>query len=282
MAATYGLSQVSAGDGKEQQNQAMMSSLVHDAPSKKRSRAYFDYEADTPSSFLSDKSANRQTPVKRLQPSLASTSSQKTDPKSNDNSAAVILGVSWQILPSHDDPEDARDPIFASAVRGWERFIENHYSCLNQAKIFLEHKGHNIYIVLGSRPGTRLKVRDSNLENTLMFEGGNDYSHFPEPTKGAGFNPADECDAQFYLFTSDLLQARLIADDWETCVKKVWSGEFASNAKPIVASRGPSLATQPASQIDVSAIQSNGHSSKPTMTANPNTVSEHGGMDIDN
>lgn len=293
MATTYGLSAVSAGTGQEQQHLSMVSSHFHNAPSRKRSRAYFDYETDSHANGHTPTTVSRcenatiaEKPVKRLQSLLAPRSSEETDSKGNinSNSVPVLLGVSWQVLPSHDDPENAHDSKLASAVRGWERFIENHFLCLDQAKIFLEHKGHNIYVVLGSKPGTRLKVRDIDFESELMFQGGNDYSHFPDPenqpVKKSSFDPADERDAQFYLFTSDLSQASLIADDWETCVKKISSGDFSSNTGPIVASRGPTFAAQSASH-GVPAIQPNVHDSKSATIETPRPISEHGSMEID-
>lgn len=92
------------------------------------------------------------------------------------------LGISWQYV-STDDKD------MAAAIRGWEKYINNHYArYIHDARILLKHKGLNAYLVSSAS--------------------------------------RDACNSSqsWYLFNEDLSEARLVASDWTTCRQRLgWS-----------------------------------------------------------
>lgn len=118
-----------------------------------------------------------------------SASAGPADPLIDD--ATRLLGISWQQI-------SVEDKDIAAAIRGWERYINNHYSrSMQQAQILLQHRGLNVYLV--SAQSSVAVPPAFNIEQAG-----------PPKTQ-----------QQFYLFNEDLTEAQLIANDWNTCVQNL-------------------------------------------------------------
>lgn len=134
-------------------------------------------------------------------PRSPSSSSSMEEPQVD--SFTQMLGISWQRI-STDDKD------MAAAVRGWEKYINNHYSrYIQDSQILLKHKGLNAYLVTS---------RSSSDTSTSNHFGGKDVS-----------------ENLFYLFNEDLTEARLVASDWQTCAKRLRCSpiEFAEGSEVI-------------------------------------------------
>ncbi|PGG95503.1 hypothetical protein AJ79_10023 [Helicocarpus griseus UAMH5409] len=110
--------------------------------------------------------------------SLASSSFNSQEPHVDD--FTHMLGISWQRVSRTDDD-------VAAAVRGWERYIQNHFADhIQEAEILLKHRGLTAYLVAGRPSATS--------SNTV-----------------------------FYLFSEDLTEARLVGNSWEACLRNLRS-----------------------------------------------------------
>ncbi|KAJ9213925.1 hypothetical protein DTO166G4_4536 [Paecilomyces variotii] len=97
-----------------------------------------------------------------------------------------LLGISWQKVDHDGD--------MAPAVRGWEKYIDNHYARhLQGAQILLKNRSMNVYLV-AARSLTQAT----------------------SSTSGAGAS-------SFYLFSDDLAQGQLVGSNWETCLQNLRS-----------------------------------------------------------
>lgn len=122
-----------------------------------------------------------------------------------------LLGISWQRIPTDD-----RD--IAAAIRGWERYINNHYArYIQNSEIILKHKGLNAYVVAARAPA----FTSNGWANASL--------------------PASESSIVFYLFNEDLTEARLVASDWETCAARLRCAPiaFEEGSEVITASNRP-------------------------------------------
>ena len=122
-----------------------------------------------------------------------------------------MLGISWQRI-STDDKD------MAAAIRGWEKYINNHYArYIQDSQIVLRHKGLNAYLVTSRPPVTAPNASSSYFcQNDTSFGG----------TKSENL---------FYLFNEDLTEARLVASDWQTCAKRLRCSpiEFAQGSEVV-------------------------------------------------
>ncbi|WEW54962.1 hypothetical protein PRK78_000389 [Emydomyces testavorans] len=117
--------------------------------------------------------------------------------------ATHLLGISWQRV-------NTDDPDVAAAVRGWEKFINNHFSqYLENAQIVLKHRGLNAYLVTARPPHSHPMDRN----HTSM----NGFSHDTEQP-------------YFYLFKDDLGEGQLVGKSWETCLRNLRSTPIAFEA----------------------------------------------------
>ncbi|KAL2367193.1 hypothetical protein RJ035_000709 [Blastomyces gilchristii] len=112
------------------------------------------------------------------------------------DSITLLLGISWQRVSRTDD-EDV-----AAALRGWERYIQNHYAAwIAQAEILLRHRGVGAFLVAGRVPAS--SSSSSSVPNTNTNIDAN----------GMG--------SRFYLFSEDLAEARLVGNDWDSCIRNL-------------------------------------------------------------
>lgn len=122
-------------------------------------------------------------PADGVTSSLSSTSSGPQIPLIDD--ATHLLGISWQRVSTEDKD-------MAAAVRGWERYINNHFSrFLGNAEILLKHRGLNAYLVT-ARP---------------TFNGLIDSS----------------APVYFYLFNEHLTEGQLVGTNWQACLHNLRS-----------------------------------------------------------
>ncbi|KKZ67778.1 hypothetical protein EMCG_06544 [[Emmonsia] crescens] len=106
----------------------------------------------------------------------------------------ILLGISWQRVSRTDDAD------IAAALRGWERYIQNHYAgWIAQAEILLRHRGVGAFLVAGRVP-TSTSTSSSSMLNA--------------DTNGSG-------GTRFYLFSEDLAEARLVGNDWDSCLRNL-------------------------------------------------------------
>ena len=91
-----------------------------------------------------------------------------------------LLGVGWTRISSNPDPD------YQKAIRGWEKYIENHYALTGVAVLATSKALDGAFLTL---------ARDH--ENIAL--------------------------RRFLLFKEDLSEARLIASDWGTCLMKLQS-----------------------------------------------------------
>ncbi|KAI1982507.1 hypothetical protein LOZ53_005511 [Ophidiomyces ophidiicola] len=110
--------------------------------------------------------------------------------------ATHLLGISWQRVNSEDQD-------IAAAVRGWEKFINNHFSrFLENAHILLKHRGFNAYLVTADPIG--------NDQTTVFNSPTNGFtSHIRQP--------------YFYLFNEDLMEGQLVGKGWDACLNNLRS-----------------------------------------------------------
>lgn len=109
-----------------------------------------------------------------------------TNPNSHTQAPAIdqfthLLGVGWTRISSNPDPD------YQKAVRGWEKYVENHYALTDVAVLATSKALDGAFLTL---------ARDH--ENKAL--------------------------RRFLLFKEDLSEARLIASDWGTCLMRLQSG----------------------------------------------------------
>jgi hypothetical protein len=115
-----------------------------------------------------------------------------------------LLGISWQHV-SHNDN-------LAPAVRGWEKYINNHFSrCLQSAHILLKNRSMDAYLVT-ARPvmGSTTTLLEDRASSSLRATSGN--------VSKATY---------FYLFTEDLSEAGLVGSTWDNCLQNLRSAPIA-------------------------------------------------------
>lgn len=101
-----------------------------------------------------------------------------------------ILGISWQRVESEDKD-------MAAAIRGWAKYIDNHYSsCIRDSKILLQHRGLNAYLAVGQPV-----VADIGMNG----------------------NGPEQAQKVFYLFNENLSEAQLVARSWDNCLQNLRS-----------------------------------------------------------
>ncbi|KAL1960917.1 hypothetical protein VTO42DRAFT_5901 [Malbranchea cinnamomea] len=180
---------------------------------------------DIPSAALQRKIQALTQPdtLRTSNPRSPSTSSRMENPQVD--SFTHLLGISWQCFSSDDKD-------LGAAIRGWEKYIDNHYSqYVRDSRIILKHKGLNAYLVTSQSPA----VACGNQKNpSYLWE--NDVS-IPTPES----RQTSDTSPQFYLFNEELSEARLVATDWETCVKRLRCSpiEFAEGSEVVKASDRP-------------------------------------------
>ncbi|EEP82390.1 predicted protein [Uncinocarpus reesii 1704] len=114
--------------------------------------------------------------------------------------ATLLLGISWQRV-------DTQDKDMASAVRGWEKYINNHFSTfLENAQILLKHRGLNAYLVT---------AQPANYHSMGVFD---------TPMNGFGHNVNEQ---HFYLFKEDLTEGQLVGKTWESSLANLKSNPIA-------------------------------------------------------
>ncbi|EAS32422.3 uncharacterized protein CIMG_03446 [Coccidioides immitis RS] len=117
--------------------------------------------------------------------------------------ATRLLGISWQRVSTEDKD-------MAAAVRGWERYINNHFApFLQNAQILLKHRGLNAYLV------TANPVNNYGMAICDM------------PMNGFSSSANQPC---FYLFTEDLTEGQLVGKNWESCLHNLQSTPIAFEA----------------------------------------------------
>ncbi|KAL2008346.1 hypothetical protein VTN00DRAFT_8328 [Thermoascus crustaceus] len=120
--------------------------------------------------------------------SSISTSFRPEEPRVDD--FTHMLGISWQRIGNDDD--------LAPAVRGWEKYINNHYSRhLQGAQILLKHRGLNAYLVSA------------------------------RPVGPSGFQMNGEASVSFYLFSDELTEAQLVGSNWDITLQNLRSSPIA-------------------------------------------------------
>ncbi|KAL1857915.1 hypothetical protein Plec18167_001681 [Paecilomyces lecythidis] len=101
-----------------------------------------------------------------------------------------LLGISWQKV-NHDGD-------MAPAVRGWEKYIDNHYARhLQGAHILLKNRSMNAYLVAARS--------------------------LTQATTSASGSSA----SSFYLFGDDLAEGQLVGSNWESCLQNLRSTPIA-------------------------------------------------------
>lgn len=116
--------------------------------------------------------SNPERPAKKLAPSA---------PAIDD--ATHLLGISWRRMPIGNDTKDDHDAT--AAIRGWERYIENHFP-FARPRILLQHRGLEAYLVSG-------RLQHSAAKN----------------------------DEAFLLFDQELAHARVIGYGWASCLDRL-------------------------------------------------------------
>ncbi|PGG95386.1 hypothetical protein GX51_08261 [Blastomyces parvus] len=127
----------------------------------------------------------------KRQPSSSSFSSHPLTPQEPQlDSITLLLGISWQRVSRTDDAD------VAAALRGWERYIQNHYSAwIAQAEILLRHRGLGAFLVAGRVPASSSSISNTNTNIDANCAG-----------------------THFYLFGEDLAEARRVGNDWDSCI----------------------------------------------------------------
>ncbi|OXV11067.1 hypothetical protein Egran_01174 [Elaphomyces granulatus] len=118
-----------------------------------------------------------------------------------------LLGISWQRVSHNDD--------LAPAVRGWEKYINNHFSrCLQSAHILLKNRSMNAYLVT-ARPimGSVTALPEDGASSSLCI------------------SSKATC---FYLFKEDLSEARLVGSTWDNCLQNLRSSPIAFEVVNII------------------------------------------------
>lgn len=112
-----------------------------------------------------------------------------------------ILGISWQRVESTDED-------MAAAIRGWAKYIDNHFSThIRDSKILLKHRGLNAYLVGGQTAATDVDMN----------------GHGPVHTQQV-----------YYLFNENLSEARLVARNWDACLQNLRSAPMMFEDNSIV------------------------------------------------
>ncbi|KAK2747630.1 hypothetical protein FQN55_004799 [Onygenales sp. PD_40] len=152
-------------------------------------------------------------PHKQGSSSVASSSS-FTPQEPHVDDLTHLLGISWQRISRNDED-------MAGAIRGWERYIENHFSrYIQEAEILVKHRGLNAYLVVG-RPPTSSTPPSSNFQ------------------VNGNHNATIDSSPAFYLFSEDLAEARLVGHDWETTIRSLQSSPISYSEVLRAAERSP-------------------------------------------
>ena len=141
-------------------------------------------------SSKSDTTSTRQKFRRRETPDTSSLTTinntiVSSNPNSHTQAPAIdqfthLLGVGWTRISSNPDPD------YQKAIRGWEKYIENHYALTGVAVLATSKALDGAFLTL---------ARDH--ENMAL--------------------------RRFLLFKEDLSEARLIASDWGTCLMRLQS-----------------------------------------------------------
>jgi hypothetical protein len=109
-----------------------------------------------------------------------------------------------------------------AAVRGWTKYIDNHYSRYMQgAQILLKNRGLNAFLVAG----WPIAARTPPLASSFPTEGGRttaDSTQLQGSLCNGGHHNIQTQPA-FFLFDEDLSKARLVGRDWQTCLRNLRS-----------------------------------------------------------
>ncbi|OAX77980.1 hypothetical protein ACJ72_07714 [Emergomyces africanus] len=131
------------------------------------------------------------------------------------DSITLLLGISWQRVSRTDDVD------VAAALRGWERYIQNHYApWIAQAEILLKHRGLGAFLVAGRIPGSDSGSTSPSTGSTLNTNTNLDADGTGTGT-GTGNGKNWGAATHFYLFSEDLTEARLVGNDWDSCLRNL-------------------------------------------------------------
>ncbi|EEH36734.1 hypothetical protein PAAG_07152 [Paracoccidioides lutzii Pb01] len=150
---------------------------------------------------------NRQTSSSSLHPAHTNHPNHHEEPTLDLDPITHLLGISWQRVTRTDSD-------VAAALRGWERYIENHYRGYGigeHVEILLTHKGLGAFLVVGTSTvsASRLSSSKGAVVNTF---------HHNHNDVSCVNGVSDVTTTRFYLFTEDLSEARLVGGDWEECL----------------------------------------------------------------
>ncbi|OJD16744.1 hypothetical protein AJ78_03123 [Emergomyces pasteurianus Ep9510] len=127
------------------------------------------------------------------------------------DSITLLLGISWQRVSRSEDAH------VAAALRGWERYIQNHYAAwIAQAEILLKHRGLGAFLVAGRIPGSGSGSTSPSTTGAIMSSTNTDID-----TNGNGNGNNWGAATRFYLFSEDLTEARLVGNDWDSCLRNL-------------------------------------------------------------
>lgn len=126
------------------------------------------------------------------------------------DSLTLLLGISWQRVSRTDDAD------VAAALRGWERYIQNHYATyISQAEILLKHRGLGAFLVAAQVPASA-----SASSSSSSSPSSSSYPWMPntDTDTDTTHTDANGTATRFYLFSEDLAEARLVGNDWDSCL----------------------------------------------------------------
>ncbi|KAG5299025.1 hypothetical protein I7I52_09191 [Histoplasma capsulatum] len=126
------------------------------------------------------------------------------------DSLTLLLGISWQRVSRTDDAD------VAAALRGWERYIQNHYATyISQAEILLKHRGLGAFLVAAQVPASASASSSSSSPSSSF------YPWMPHTDTDTKDTDANGTATRFYLFSEDLAEARLVGNDWDSCLRNL-------------------------------------------------------------
>ncbi|QSS49851.1 hypothetical protein I7I53_10336 [Histoplasma capsulatum var. duboisii H88] len=127
------------------------------------------------------------------------------------DSLTLLLGISWQRVSRTDDAD------VAAALRGWERYIQNHYATyISQAEILLKHRGLGAFLVAAQVPAPA-----SASSSSSSSPSSSSYPWMPNTDTDTKDADANGTATRFYLFSEDLAEARLVGNDWDSCLRNL-------------------------------------------------------------
>ncbi|KAI5299237.1 hypothetical protein KEM56_003399 [Ascosphaera pollenicola] len=166
------------------------------------------------------------------------------------------LGVGWRYLPVR--PGDiGGDLDFVAAMRGWERFIENHFQAhIGRARMFLERKDEGMYLVAATPPGAKTAAQRAQAQRLLTTRygeagGGGARCEVKHPAFFDAMEDGDE-EVAYYLFKDDLSRARCVGGSWGQCVENLNKRpiRFLEGSVELVAQQPPKTQTQKMGSAD--------------------------------